>query len=201
VKHMLELYKEGLTDFRASQRALQKALTYERKFESQVAKDGIPSFITNVLKGPTFQFPDPIKGEVSDRIDYVEAQTEYTLALSTATQAAVKYTRACHSATVALSRERVNVDTCTTSLLESMTAYVTEIISSTGRGVPTQWNAYLTAVSNAYSNDLDAASYDFTASQLHASSTRDAKNAAVVAARHDAELKEATKPVGKIIDE
>ncbi|KAJ3964047.1 hypothetical protein EV361DRAFT_942933 [Lentinula raphanica] len=198
VKKFLEIYVLSLKDFAQAQNTLQKATLNRQKFEQDASK-GIPPYIANSLKGPAFSFAKVIATSAHEEIS--EARTEFEVAMAAAGQAAVKYTRSCHETSVSQTQALVDVDKCALSLQEQMTAYATEIIDGTGHGATTLWNAYIQAVTTAFKSDLVQASYEFTAKQIANASTRDAKAAAVNAAQHDAEMEDATKPIGKILDE
>ncbi|KAJ3754846.1 hypothetical protein EV360DRAFT_27295, partial [Lentinula raphanica] len=198
VKKFLEFYVLSLKDFAQAQNLLQKATLNRQKFELEAAK-GIPPYIANSLKGPSFSFAKAIQPNVQEEMS--GAWMEFKATITAAGQAAVKYTRSCHETSVSLAQALVNVDKCTLSLQEQLIAYATEIIDGTGHGSTTLWNPYIAAITAAFKSDLVQASYEFTAKQLANASSRDVKAAAVSAAQHDAEMEDATKPIGKILND
>ncbi|KAJ3884354.1 hypothetical protein GG344DRAFT_25818, partial [Lentinula edodes] len=173
-------------------------LAAERKFEADASMSA-PTYITQHLKGPPFVLPKLILEEGTESL--TTARTELDKALLTVHEEAVKYFRTCHSTSVSLCKGKIDIAACTRSLQEELTTYATEVILATGVQNTQIWNAYIAAVANAFTKDLESASFEFTASVMYAASNKDAKDAAVAAARHDAELAEATKPIGKLIEE
>lgn len=198
IKRFLELYVQSSKDFRCAQETLQRAMAAERKFEADASMSA-PTYITQHLKGPPFVLPKLILEEGTESL--TTARTELDKALLTVHEEAVKYFRTCHSTSVSLCKGKIDIAACTRSLQEELTTYATEVILATGVQNTQIWNAYIAAVANAFTKDLESASFEFTASVMYAASNKDAKDAAVAAARHDAELAEATKPIGKLIEE
>ncbi|THU83124.1 hypothetical protein K435DRAFT_690140, partial [Dendrothele bispora CBS 962.96] len=199
IKVFLEKYNQGLKDFDSAQNTLQRVLVAQRKFEASASEGNHPSWIANHLKGPSFQFPKTVLDEAHESLE--DARKVYDEALVVATSKATDYIRACHDATARLCKEKVNIDKCVQNFLEDLTVYTTEIIEATGRGNNDKWNAYAKSVAAAFGQDLENLYFEFTAASARSNQEREAKAATVTAARHDAEMVESTKPIGKIIDE
>ncbi|TCD59779.1 hypothetical protein EIP91_011477 [Steccherinum ochraceum] len=199
LKAFLGLYSDGLRDFKSGLECLQKAQTSERKFEVAASNGVIPGWIASHFKGPSLQFTkattDSVLAELADD------RKVYDEALATAAKAAVEFHRVAHAKHVAVATRLVDIELCKDTLYAKLSDYSTSIINVVGRGSATIWETYARAVTTAFLRELEDQRFEFTAALHNAAAEQTAKAAAVDAAREDAEMKDATKPIGELIDE
>ncbi|KAL0568297.1 hypothetical protein V5O48_013697 [Marasmius crinis-equi] len=194
----LDIYEDSLKDFSEGLDALQNATLSAREWEGQIANNQAPGWFTGTLKGPTFPWSSANSSLAS--VLTADARKRFDDTLSAAVQSAITYHSECHTTNVKLCQQRVDVKACADRFLTKLSEYSARIVQLSECGDASVWSTYAFAVQTALSKELENARLEFSASLENVMAKAD-KEAAAVAAREDAEMRDALKPLGALIEE
>ncbi|KAJ6540160.1 hypothetical protein DFH09DRAFT_929712, partial [Mycena vulgaris] len=195
----VELHTACLNDFRTSQTALQKASATSSKFGLNSSNDAIPSSVSNNLKLPHTQLIKVAAGaDLDDRVAVARVAAEKEIA--TASIEATKYLGTLYSVQVEYCRKHVDVPAVADGFAAALQAYSTSIITSAGGPDTTVWNTVISRLKAATVAELQNLNYEFVASLEKEAEVKEAKANAVSTARADAEMTDATKPIGELTE-
>ncbi|KAJ6547996.1 hypothetical protein DFH09DRAFT_1087458 [Mycena vulgaris] len=156
------------------------------------------AYCTN-LKLPHTQLIKVAAGaDLDDRVAVARVAAEKEIA--TASIEATKYLGTLYSVQVEYCRKHVDFPAVADGFAAALQAYSTSIITSAGGPDTTVWNTVISRLKAATVAELQNLNYEFVASLEKEAEVKEAKANAVSTARADAEMTDATKPIGELFD-
>ncbi|KAJ7663498.1 hypothetical protein B0H17DRAFT_867670, partial [Mycena rosella] len=195
-----EIHTDCLRDFSASQTMLQKALHTLNKHELHSSNGAIPMTVSNNLKLPHVQLVKGATGAETDAevvAERMSAEKEIAVASVTVT----KYLGKLYATQVNLCKEQVNVASASAAFSARLKAYGKPIITAGGGEDDTVRDTVIALLTEAICAELLSLNFEFVAVLDREAEVKEAKATAVITARADAEMMEATKPVKEMLQE
>ncbi|KAJ7182470.1 hypothetical protein C8R43DRAFT_967277 [Mycena crocata] len=197
-----DIYSAGLTRYKSTQTALQRAQSTLSKFGQVSSNGAIPSSVSNHLKLPLFQPIQLAADAVSDE-RVVDAKKAAEKDIATALQSSVKLLTTFYEVQVETCRNMLDVATCADAYANALTEYGKSIMTASGDADidVNVWQTCITRLKVAFTLEIKNLKYDFTARTMSEAEAKEAKANAVLTARADAEMADATRPIGEMLDE
>ncbi|KAJ7910396.1 hypothetical protein B0H13DRAFT_607910 [Mycena leptocephala] len=200
ITRFVELHAECLSDFRDSQQVLQKAISTLSKHEMHSSNGAIPTTVSNNLKFPHVQLVKGAPG-AGDDAEVSAEKVNAEKKIAEAAGAVTSYLGKLYANQVTLCRQLVNVPAASTVFSHRLEAYAKPIITAGGGDDDTVWDTVITALTNAIADELQNLNFEFVAVLDREAEAKEAKATAVITARADAEMADATKPVKELVME
>ncbi|KAJ6465627.1 hypothetical protein C8R47DRAFT_1235643, partial [Mycena vitilis] len=197
---MRRLCSEAVTNFKGGHLTLQKAHATHTKFAT-ASSNGTPVVsVTNHLRLPPHQTLAGVPDVMSDdRVLAAMASSEKDIA--TARTSATALLTTVYAVQAEKARGLVDVTKCADALAAALEQYCVRIITSAGDPDTKVWHPCVSAIKAAFTDELKAVRFEFTARLDKEATAKEAKANAVITARADAEMVDANRPIEEIITE
>ncbi|KAJ6495027.1 hypothetical protein C8R45DRAFT_899835 [Mycena sanguinolenta] len=200
LQHMRQTCSEAVSNYKNAHVTLQKAVTTHQKF-AMASSNGTPvSSVLNHLKLPPHQTLTGVPDVMGDeRVAAAMAASEKDIATARATATTLLTT--VYAVQVEKAQELVEVPRCADALASTLNEYCVRIITRAGDPDTTVWQPCVSAIKAAFTDELKAVRFEFTARLDKEAMAKEAKAHAIETARADAEMADANRPIDEIVSE
>ncbi|KAJ6487937.1 hypothetical protein C8R45DRAFT_786420, partial [Mycena sanguinolenta] len=165
------------------------------------SSNGTPvSSVLNHLKLPPHQTLTGVPDVMGDeRVAAAMAASEKDIATARATATTLLTT--VYAVQVEKAQELVEVPRCADALASTLNEYCVRIITRAGDPDTTVWQPCVSAIKAAFTDELKAVRFEFTARLDKEAMAKEAKAHAIETACADAEMADANRPIDEIVSE